>query len=368
MHRSLYYAIPVFLNAVFFLTAAAEPLRIGAIFSLTGFGAEIGKEDLNGLIMAKEEINSQGGIAGRPVELIVEDSRSEQKTAVSAFNKLISIDKITGLIGPNYTEFTEVIFPLADQHRVPVIAPSGYPETILNRRRQAGFYSFTLWPPHEAALERLLEKIVSAKHRCVAVLSAENSYYEALRRIALEELERQGLKIFSFTVGPDVFDLRSVLSSIKARRADAVLIFLMETGQIAAFFRQAAELGLKIQVYGENHIVDDVVLSKNMALAEGTIFFQYPVSGSDDFKRSYAARFNTAPKFTSAKSYDALFVLKQAIENCGLAAHKIQECLAVLDYQGVSGRIRFDSRGALAVSSGHTQLYTVRNGQTKRLE
>lgn len=79
----------VFLTLASVLVHAEEPIRIGAIFSMSGYGAD-GIAELNGVLMAQEQINSAGGARGQPLEIIVEDNRSESKTTTSAFYQGVS--------------------------------------------------------------------------------------------------------------------------------------------------------------------------------------------------------------------------------------------------------------------------------------
>lgn len=122
--NSLCAVVLMFLYAVNSALSQNHPIKVGALFSLTGFGASAGNDDLLGVLMAQEEINAAGGIAGNPVRIITEDFRSDLKSTATGFLKLASVDKVAAIIGPNYPEFEEVAIPAADRLNVPTAEPA----------------------------------------------------------------------------------------------------------------------------------------------------------------------------------------------------------------------------------------------------
>ena len=97
-----------------------EPVRIGWVGSITGKLSKWGA--FNASKLAEEEINQAGGINGRPLEIIYEDAKSEGKEAVNAFSKLVSVDQVKFVIGGTCTPETMPIAPLAERHKVVLLA------------------------------------------------------------------------------------------------------------------------------------------------------------------------------------------------------------------------------------------------------
>ncbi len=357
-----------FLVALPSLPAVAEPgiIKVGALFSLTGFGAEAGTDDLKGALLAQQEINASGGIAGQRVELVTEDFRSETKTAVAGFLKLATVDKVTAIVGPNYSEFVEVVIPAADRHGVPTIATSGYPSAVVESR-QSQPYGFVLWPPLTTALEPLLAKVISSGAQRVVVLYAQTGYYEELQRASVIRLRSAGLTVESVPVQPDTMDLKSVVVMLKQKNPDAMVSFLTQDGQIGAFFREAARLKLRVPLFTDSHVTDDKTLASNLKLAEGAIFFRYDIEAKPDFKQKFQLRYGAPPLFTAAKSYDAVYGLKKAIERCGSTRDQVRECLAQAEWNGASGVVTFTKHGALDTRGYYTKLYTISGGVVREL-
>ena len=83
--------------------ASVQPIKIGAVLALSGDVAVYGIPQRRGLELARDTINAQGGVLGRPIELIFEDSRGERQSAINAVQKLINRDRVLAMIGPSLT-------------------------------------------------------------------------------------------------------------------------------------------------------------------------------------------------------------------------------------------------------------------------
>ena len=85
---------------------AGQPFKIGVIAPTTGGTALIGQQSVDGARMAAEEINAEGGLAGRPIEIIAEDEAGQPAVGVAAMNKLVYSDKVNFLLGPDTSSVT----------------------------------------------------------------------------------------------------------------------------------------------------------------------------------------------------------------------------------------------------------------------
>src|SRR3954453_11442349 len=90
-------------------STAPAPISIGAVLSLTGPGAGLGQPERNGILLAEKTINQRGGVAGRPVKVIVEDDGSKADLAKSKAEHLIFEDNVVALLGPSLTASTGAI-------------------------------------------------------------------------------------------------------------------------------------------------------------------------------------------------------------------------------------------------------------------
>ena len=103
------------------LARSAEPLKIGMVTTLTGASAETGRYETEGAKLAAEEVNKAGGVLGRPIELVIEDSQTTNPGAVLAFSKLAGDKDIPGFIGPVFSTQIHAIAPDIQRLGKPVI-------------------------------------------------------------------------------------------------------------------------------------------------------------------------------------------------------------------------------------------------------
>ncbi|MBE0603740.1 MAG: ABC transporter substrate-binding protein, partial [Deltaproteobacteria bacterium] len=101
---------------------AAEPIRIGAIFSVTGPASFLGEPERNTVKMLEEDINRSGGVLGRPVEFIVYDDETDATKAVTAVDRLIKKDRVVAVIGPSTSGNTLAIMPKIEEGKIPLIS------------------------------------------------------------------------------------------------------------------------------------------------------------------------------------------------------------------------------------------------------
>ena len=101
-----------------------ETYKVGAILPLSGSGANYGKWEKQGVDLAVDEINQAGGINGKKIEIIFEDSKSLPKDGVSAMNKLSSVDKVPVAIA-GISSVVLACAPVADQYKVVLLNSGG---------------------------------------------------------------------------------------------------------------------------------------------------------------------------------------------------------------------------------------------------
>ena len=112
---------------------AGEPIRIGAIYALSGNNAAIGTNILRGIDFAAEEINRSGGIDGRPVEIIRGDTEGDSGTARETAERLITEERVHAILGCHQSTLTEVVSQVCEEYRIPMITAIS---TVDRKKRQ----------------------------------------------------------------------------------------------------------------------------------------------------------------------------------------------------------------------------------------
>jgi len=327
--------------------APSPTLKIGVIASQTGVGSYLGQQELKGLQLAADEINAKGGVNGRKIELITEDSRADQAAAVTALSKLVDVDGVKFVIGDSWTTTTFSIVPVANQKGVLLLSPIA----TLDSLRQDDLFFRTMSVTQDMMIP-LADYAYDVLHaRRVAILRSDTPFGAEHARDFKEAFEARGGKVVGDEkVDQNAQDVRSELNKLAATQPDTVFNVLAATLE-GLGMKQAKELGINVTWLGAVGTETSVLLKNYGSFAEGIVYpYPYDVTSSDPnvqaFIRAYAQKYNETPDNTAANAYDALKVLAAGIEQAGDDPAKVKPVLLSLhDYPGGSGMLSFDENG-----------------------
>lgn len=343
--------------------AENPPLKLGAMFATTGWAAIGGKPEMNATIMAVDEINAAGGIAGRKIQLIAEDIRSDYPATISAFNKLVNIDKVAAIFGPNWIEFGEIVIPLAERNKLPTLMASPYSPSFEKKHS----YVFTATPEFHIHVKELTNFIAKRNHKKIALIYSPSTYFEGITQATIDDLRTAGTNLQAPTqVLPNETDFKSILSRLQADKVDAVIAYIQEGPAISSFFRAARTLRFNPQVYSYDFSFDETI-RKEPRIAEGAIIFNYSVTYDPKFERAYGERFKDQSNFSAPFAYDLVFLFKQAFEACNGEVSKLNQCIASTVYRGVTGELRFGPTGVITGIDKITRLMHINKGKFEPL-
>ena len=322
--------------------------KIGAILPLTGSGASWGDISKKGIMLAEEEINQAGGIKGKKIEVLFEDSKTEPNGAISALRKLIDIHKVPCSVVDMISSNVLAIAPIAEEKQVVIISPGASSPDISN----AGEYVFRNWPSDDLQGSELAKIVYEKGYKKIAILYIENAFGEGLKKAFTNTFEGNGGAITAaepFEQGGS--DFRPQVTKVKGSNPEAVILFIYPP-EAVKLIKQIREAGISVQLFATAEIEDPSVLE--IKEAEGLIYSmpQPPDKGRkevSDFIAAYKAKYNEDPGVISDVAYDALKLLCKGIEEGGYSGPAIQKVLSgVIDYKGTSGTITFDENGDLA--------------------
>lgn len=338
----------------------AENIKIGALFPQTGFAASAGRAELDGVRMAVDDVNSKGGIGGKQIELVIEDNASSMNSTITALKKLISIEKVNYFIGPSWAEFSEVAAPVAEGNKVVMITPSGYTEKLFEGRS----FVFSLWADTDFQVRPFAEYISRQGLKRIVVVHTINAYFDGIAGSLVKQLKSLGITPAEVVaVNPEERDFKSLITRFKQNGSDGIVFLLLESGENAIFVRQVREMNYLGKLYAGMGLEFDILLSNEPILASGIPYMHYNIVAEDSFQTRFKAFSREEPYASIGRAYDAVMLLKWSIEKCGAESEKVRECLHKIDYQGVSGRIKFDARGAVIPDREVSSVYEVRDGK-----
>lgn len=338
-------------------------IKIGFVNSLTGQYAPYGENNWNGVKLAVEEINAAGGISGKRVKIISEDDRSTKEGAVSAVKKLIEIDRVAIIIGPGSTVGVMGSAPIANKAKVVLLSPGAAGPEITN----AGDYIFRNRASGALEASKIAEyayKTLQIKK--VIVFYPNVDYGIGFKNVFVKKFSSLGGSILSEEIYAESdTDFRTQLAKIKEKSPEGVYV-LGVPESIGQILRQAKEIGLSSQ-FLSNNVESPKLLEIARESANGLIF---PIPSYDpnsplprirEFEKKYFVQFNRHSDLFAANGYDAVYIIKYAIETGGYDGEEIKNALYNLkDFQGVGGFISFDENGDVIMP---LSIKAVKNGQ-----
>jgi len=320
--------------------------------------------------MAIGQINATGGIHGKNVEVIYEDSRAEPQTGVTAIRKLISIDHVPAVVGDIVSSVTLPAAPIAEKNKVVLIAPTSSAPAITN----AGEFIYRVWPSDLAEGAAIAHYAYDHGYRRAAIMHLNNDYGIAIADIFTKTFNRADSSvILSEGYLAEDSDFRTVLHKISQAKPDVIYLAGYYT-DISKIMRQAREVGVKQQFLGVTALEDNKFLELAGAAAEGVIYplaTGFDSASSDPVIQGFISDFNKKysyePGWVEAHAYDAFMLICQAIREVPepVDGTKIKQYLDRMgDYKGVTGNIRFDKNGDVTKP---VVFKTVRNGKFQPL-
>lgn len=325
-----------------------EKIKIGVISTMTGVGSYYGQQQTRGLELAQEEINKNGGINGRQIEFVYEDSATDPKTAVSAFQKLIGVDKAKYVIGDSWNTTAAALAPVASEQKVILISPVASLNSLsLDDMffRTVPSVDYLMKPLAEYAYNDLKSKKIGALVQKTPFGTEHlDSFKKYFNKLGGQIVAEEGFDLTSK-------DVRAEISKVKAKRPDTILNLHAAGPMLGLLMKQAKELGVKAKWITSYGAENANLIKEYKTEVEGLIYpYFYSTddnsTSSRDFVSAYKQKHNELPDFTAAGAYDALKILALAISRAGddpLAVK--QELLKIKDYDGASGKLSFDKNG-----------------------
>ena len=328
---------------------AAEPLKIGMVVTLTGAAAEPGRYETQCAKLAAEEVNKAGGVLGRPIELVIEDSQSTNPGSVLAFSKLTGDKDIPAFIGPIFSTQIQALAPDIQRIGKPVMIGGTDPQ--LTHMGNPWLFRFR---PNDTYSARVIADYgvkTLGKKKWAIVYSTEAFGTNGMKNLVavLNGMGVEPVLVQGYTNNPQ--DFTPVVLASKESGADVMGTYMTLPPDLGIFARQLRQLGVNIAWVGSA----STVATSALRLAGPALYGSYAVSdfaadsspAAKEFATKFEATYKSAPDFNGASTYDAVHILALAIDNAkSLEPQKIREAiLSVKGYPGAEGTYNFEQNG-----------------------
>lgn len=333
---------------------AGDTVKVGLNYELSGGASSYGQGLVNGVELAVEEINKNGGVLGKQIELVKVDNKSEEAEAANAASKLATRDKVVAILGPATTGNTKGAVPVATQNKVPLISASATADDVTvdsnGKVREYIFKTCFSDSFQGVIMANFAYGDLNAKNAAVLIDNTSdyskglaNSFKETYGKlggsVVTEEAYQQKEK-----------DFKAVLTKIKGANPDVLFLpgYYEEVGLIV---KQARELGLDMPVLGGDGYDSPKLAEIAGDAAFNKVYFTNHYTSKDTtpevvkFKEAFNAKYNKEPDAFNALGYDLAYFLADALERAGEAdREKVKDALAATkEFNGITGKLSVDS-------------------------
>jgi branched-chain amino acid transport system substrate-binding protein len=374
MTRKMFSVISIaFLTLAAMQGFAADAVKIGAIFAVTGPNANLGTPEARTLQMLVDEANAAGGIAGRKIELILKDSQGNTEKAVSYAKQLTEENEVLAIIGPTTTGESMALKGYAEQNEQILISCAAG-ETIVN---PVAKWVFKVAPMDSWAAQMIYTTMKTMGVSRIGVLSSNSGFGQG-GKAQLEKLApSNGITIaISEVYDKEATDLTSVLAKIKAQDVQAIVNWSTEPAQ-SIVLKNIKQLGFTVPVFQSHGFGNIAYATAAGKAAEGTLFPCGRILVADvlpaghaqkkvlvSYRDAYMAKFKEEPSTFGGHAYDSFQLITEAVRKVGTDKYKVRDYLeGVRGLVGTAGVFNFSPTDHNGLTIDAFEMLTVRNGQ-----
>lgn len=324
--------------------AASDGVTLGAVLPLTGSSATIGEDQRRGIDLAVADINSRGGVLGKPLNVVVEDSTGQANAALDAVKKLVTVNEASAVIGEYSSGIT---VPIAQQLQrsnvVHLNVGSSSPDMA-----KIGSMSFSVIGLDTLASKFTAKELINRGFKRAAFLGPNNSYGSGLQTAFKEAYAKEGGTVTAdvlYTEGQQSY--RAELDRLNQSNPD-VFVYTAYGADATVINKEAYQSGLNKKNWFGIYLTMCTSDSPKETV-EGQMGMDVNYIGPDGaaYEKAYKNKYGEDFRSTfNGYTYDAVEMLAKAIEKAGSAdPAKIAEAMPAVgsDYKGVTGDIAFDA-------------------------
>lgn len=351
---------------------AAETIKVGTFLAVTGPASFLGDPELKTLQMYIDEVNANGGVIGRQVELVHYDSGANPQKAVDFAKRLIQRDKVDVIVGGSASGETMAVIPEVEKAGMPFISLAGAVAIIEPVK------SWVFKTPHtdRMAAAKIYEDMNKRGIKKIALISGDGGFDKSGRAQSLDLAPEYGIEIVADeTYGGKDTDMTAQLTKIRASDAEAILNFGFGTGP-AIVTKNIRQLDIKLPVYQSHGVASKKYIELAGSAAEGVrlpaaaLLVGDKLADSDPqkpvllaYKSKYEAKHGDVSTF-GGHAYDGLMIALQAIERAGSTdkAKVRAEIEKTTGFVGTGGVFNMSADDHLGLGLDAFKMLEIRNG------
>ncbi|WP_207645805.1 ABC transporter substrate-binding protein [Geosporobacter ferrireducens] len=331
--------------------AAEGDIIIGGILPMTGAIATFGQSSKKGVDLLVEQVNAQGGVLGRKVVFVAEDTKSTQADSATAIQKLIQQDKVVAVVGEVASSNSLAAGPIAQDAKVPMVSGSSTNPAVT----EVGDYIFRaafIDPFQGAVMANFASKDLKAVKAAI-MTDANSDYSIGLGNVFKEVFTANGGSIVSevsFVSGDT--DFNTILTTVKNAKPDVVFVpsYYDTVGLILNQAKNNVGFPAEVKFLGGDGWDSPALFELAGDAADGHYFSNHysPDVDSPEVKAfidAYQAKYNEVPDALAALAYDAANMILKGIEKAGTTeGPALRDAIAAIELNAVTGKIKLNEK------------------------
>jgi len=353
---------------------AADPIRIGAIFAVTGPAANLGLPESRTLQMLVDQANASGGVLGSRIELILRDSQGNTEKAVSFAKQLVEENQVLAIIGPTTSGESMALKGYADENEQILISCAAA-ATIVN---PVAKWVFKVPQMDSFAAQAIFTTMKKLGLSRIGVVVSNTGFGQG-GKTQLEKLAPQNGISVAITEVYDstATDLTAVLAKVKAQKVQAVVNWSVEPAQ-SLVPKNMKQMGFDVPLFQSHGFGNIAFVTAAGKAADGIIFpagrllvaDALPINHPQKqvltaYKKAYETKFGNEVSTFGGHAYDAFLILTEAIRKAGSTdKFKVRDAIEGLKgVVGTAGVFNFSPDDHNGLTMDSFEMLTVKNGQ-----
>lgn len=352
-------------------SASADAFTLGLICPLSGSSAVSGQIMKNATMMAVDEINQAGGINGTiKITLAEVDDEGVPATSVTAMHKLVEQDKIQAVIGAQASSCTLANMEITKAAKIPQITPASSNVAVT---QSGNPYIYQMTATDELHMRNIMKYMAEEKGaKTFAILHESSDFGTGGYKIADNLCENYNLTMVANEVyNSGDTDFSVVLGKMQQADPDFFIFWGYHT-EVAMICKQMQQYGISYPIIGQGYNSPELTNLGGAAVEGIMIDTAFDAANPDEkvqeFDKKYTELYGKGYDQNAPQSYDAVYVIKDAVERCiadgndYMDGETLNEYIASTNWEGVTGVTTFDENGRM---DKELLIITIANGEHK---
>ncbi|MBN2507543.1 MAG: ABC transporter substrate-binding protein [Verrucomicrobia bacterium] len=354
---------------------SGPPIKIGALFSVTGPASFLGAPEARTVEMLVQKINASGGVLGRPLRIIVKDTAGSPEKAVSFARQLIEEDEVVAIIGPSTSGETMQIKGLCEENET-VLMSCAAAEVIVN---PVAKYVFKSPQKDSQAVTWIYRTMKDKKIQKIAVVSSNDGYGVAGKKQLEDIAGTEGITIVVNEVyDKAATDLTDILTKVKGTPGVQAVVNWSIVPAQSILAKNMKQIGLEVPLFQSHGFGNPKYVEQAGVAAEGILFPAGRLLVVDDlprkhpqkkvlaeYKKEYESKYKEDVSTFGGHAYDALMIVVESIRQANsVESRKVRDAMENLKgFVGTAGIYNFSPTDHTGLDLSAFEMLTVKRGK-----